>query len=297
MTKPDKTTPSDPLNNFSKNARYKYVYVMQFIAEFGFLRPIDVGNYIGGKNRHAAGRQVLESLCGHGLIKQFTLKNGQTAYELTRMGGQQCKAVFNLKKARYLHGETPATWRHDLLCWGVFYLFKRMAHQSGFFDIPNLNIKSEFARQAIKGRRVPDMIAVTGREFTFLEVENSKKSGPKLDVMLQPYVRLKMDRSGDDYYNQKDTIFCVPDALQPGDLNHFASIMNRLNRLGLPEHEQVEFIVLLLENGSVKDASQVKVSYNKFKRWKSSRRLTDNWPRWSKSIENNIEEFTRDLFK
>lgn len=274
----------------------KYVYVMQFMAEFGFLRPLDVGNYIGGKNKHAAGRQMLESLAKRGLIKPFPLKNGQTAYELTKEGGKLCRSVFDLEKVRYLHGKTPTTWQHDVLCWGAFYLIKRLATEYGSINIPNLNIKSEFARQAIKGRRVPDLIGYTGRDYVFYEVENSRKSGPKLDVMLRPYVKLKMDVSGDDFYNQKDTIFCIPDAIKSGDLNHFAGIMNRLNRLGLPESVEVEFIVFLIENGSVADASRVKVSYAQFKKMQSTRRLTDRYPRWSKMIESFIEDFERDLF-
>lgn len=288
----DKPTPSTP-RDFSRKP--KYVYVLQFLAEFGFLRPLDVGNYIGGKNKHAAGRQLLESLARQRFIKPFTLKNGQMAYELTKEGGKQCRALFGLDKVRYLHGKTPATWQHDLLCWGAFYLIKRLCHEYGGTNIPNLNIKSEFAKQAIKGRRVPDLIACTGRDYTFLEVENTRKSGPKLDVMLKPYVLLKTDVSGDEFYNQKDTIFCVPDAINSGDLNHFASIMNRLNRLGLPESIEVEFIVFLIENGSVADASKVKVSYTQFKKMQSTRRLTDRYPRWSKMIETFITDFESDL--
>lgn len=291
----DKPTPYTPKKNFH-SPKPKHVYIMQFIAEFGFLRPLDVGNYIGGKNKHAAGRQVLESLVKRGFIKPFTLKNGQTAYELTKEGGKACKAYFQLEKVKYLHGETPLTWKHDILCWGVFYLIKRLASEYGWLNIPNLNIKSEFAKQAIKGRRVPDLIGVTGNDYVFYEVENSRKSGPKLDVMLKPYVRLKTDVSGDEFYNQKDTIFCIPDAIKSGDLNHFAGIMNRLNRLGLPESVDVEFIVLLIENGSVSDASRVVVNYHQFKKMQSTRKLTDRYPRWSKMIESFIQDFEQELF-
>lgn len=167
---------------------------LNWIWDFGFLRPQELGNLLWPKSTHSTknAERIARKWLADGLILRRTLpKHAGTVLVLSKAGAEFLSHEFGIdaKSGKDIGEMTagvwspPKTWRHDILAAGVLALMRRDGHTI----YPEQKLRRENPNKL-----VPDGIALKIKDGTpyavWLEIESARKTGKRMDTMCKSLI-------------------------------------------------------------------------------------------------------------
>lgn len=158
---------------------------LSWIHRFSWLRTHELGPLLWPRNSAARHRAdaLARSWRERGLVLERVLPQRAGRALVLAAGGVRLLAEAGVEAVTGKDfGETcgsrwvpPMTWRHDLLAKGVLVDL----HRKGFDVLPETHIRRHAGRLA----KMPDGLAVRGRQVIWLETEMARKTGPAMALL------------------------------------------------------------------------------------------------------------------
>lgn len=156
---------------------------LRWIGDFGWLRPAELGALLwpGADHARKQAERLVRTWLKRGLVLQRELPDragraivlAVAGVRLLATAGIEARSGKDIGTAGNGKWLPPLTWRHDLL--GAQVLVD--LYRKGFDIVPEPAL-----RRATAGAlgKIPDGLALRGRETVLIEIESSRKTGPAM---------------------------------------------------------------------------------------------------------------------
>lgn len=232
-----------------QQGRENELKALHLIHRFSWLRPQEIGRFIwpGSKHSEIYGvRLGLKLQKAELVIARRLPRHSGTALVLSQSGSARLRDVgINASTGKDIgtkfgdHWIPRKTWEHDLLCTSLLILIKEKKY---------LDFYSEYEIRAANPRsiKIPDGFICSAKEVYWLEVENTKKSGPNMTEMVKHSLRVA--RHGEEVFGKdcRHIAFAYPQVSQDTrsyKVNHRLHLVNAI-QAQLASNESVAVLLL-----------------------------------------------------
>lgn len=248
-------------------------YALRLIATFGWLRAPELGRYMHPNNEHARKyaekhMRKLQAL-RYVIARQLPGRHAGAAFVLSQSGATWLNEHGHVPAARAgtRYGEIrngkwrpPASWKHDLWSIGVLFLLRE---QHGF----GIWTESQLRQLEPNVDKHPDGLLVGASGSTWLEVENSRKTGKNKMRMLQAVVLAARSSATVNYPNLPafcTSIIAVPanaKDLHGRKIHHEENIMRQIETIGVKAKTTIVFCTMHFKGAGVEKLTLKPVTF------------------------------------
>lgn len=248
-------------------------HALRLIATFGWLRAQELGRYIHPNNPHSRkyAEKYMRKLQAlrYVVARQLPGRHAGAAFVLSQRGATWLNEHGHVPAARAgtRYGEIrrgkwqpPASWKHDL--WSIGVLFLLREKQS--FDIWT---ESQLRQLEPNVDKHPDGLLVGASGSTWLEVENSRKTGKNKMRMLQAVVLAARSSATVNYPNLPafcTSIIAVPanaKDLHGRKIHHQENIMRQIKTIGVKAKTTIIFCTMHFKGAGVEKITLKPVTF------------------------------------
>lgn len=216
--------------------------VLELINNYGFFRPIELGKFLWPESNfsHKNASNQLKKLLKKGLVIERKLpESAGFCYVLNKKGANFLNNHDYLAENGAFWGDSendqwvaPKKWQHSLMATGILAHYKKL----GYEVFSERMIRKNYKRLD----KYPD--AMIGDKNSnlgyFVEVERARKTGPKMDKLVEYMMKQKRGEFFD--FNVIETLiaFDFNQIDDKGDeLNHNLRFANAVERTASPDQE------------------------------------------------------------
>lgn len=246
---------------------------LRLIATFGWLRAQELGRYMHPNNPHARkyAEKYMRKLQAlrYVIARQLPGRHAGAAFVLSQRGaawlnerGHAPAARAGTRYGEIRHGtwRPPASWKHDLWSIGVLFLLRE---QHGF----DVWTEPQLRQLEPAADKHPDGLLVNASGSTWVEVENSRKTGKNRMRMLQAVVLAARSAASVNYPNLP--AFCAAIIAVPANakdlygrkIHHEENITRQLAAIGVKAKTTIIFCTMHFRGAGVEKITLKPVTF------------------------------------